>query len=101
MLRESLAADLRTDELAPRVVRPGWANYCFANLPDTVRSLFGADPRRPLPDDVLDGVDVSVEHVVCVWVDGFGWNRLRRAHEDHPFLDSLCERTTVSPLTST
>jgi hypothetical protein len=101
MLRESHAEDLRADEIAPGFVRPAWPDYSFANVPDTVRSLFATDARRPLPDDALEGIDVSVDHVVCVWVDGFGWNHLRRARDDHPFLDSLCERATVTPLTST
>ena len=101
MLRESLAADLRGEELAPGFVRPAWEDYCFANVPDTVRSLFDADARRPLPEDALGDVDERVEHVVCVWVDGFGWNHLRRARRDHPFLESLCGRATVTPLTST
>ena len=102
MLRESLADDLRADELAPGFVRPAWTDYCFANVPDTVRSLFGATARRPLPDDALGAVDGrDIEHVVCVWVDGFGWNHLRRVRDDHPFLDELCERATVTPLTST
>lgn len=101
MLRESLADDLREDELAPGLLRPAWADYCFANVPDTVRSLFGATARRPLPDDALGGIDRDVEHVVCVWVDGFGWNHLRRVRGAHPFLDDLAERATVTPLTST
>jgi hypothetical protein len=101
MLRESLAEDLRADEVAPGLVRPAWSDYCFANVPDTVRSLFGTDARRPLPADALDGIDGSVEHVVCVWIDGFGWNHLRRARPDHPFLDELADRATVTPLTST
>ena len=101
MLRESLAEDLREDELAPGFVRPAWTDYCFANVPDTIRSLFDATARRPLPEDALGGIDDGIEHVVCVWVDGFGWNHLRRAREDHPFLEELAERATVTPLTST
>lgn len=101
MLRESLADDLREDEIAPGVLRPAWEDYCFANVPDTVRSLFGTTARRPLPDDVLGRVDAGVEHVVCVWIDGFGWNHLQRARQDHPFLDRLAGRATVTPLTST
>ena len=100
MLRTSLAADLRADELAPGFVRPAWDDYCFANVPDTVRSLFDAQTRRPLPSDVFEGVDTDVDHVVCVLVDGFGWNHFQRARGDHPFLDRLAERATVTPLTS-
>jgi predicted AlkP superfamily pyrophosphatase or phosphodiesterase len=100
VLRTDLAADLLADELAPGFVRPAWEDYCFANIPDTVRSLFDAPARRPLPDDVFEGVDTDVDHVVCVFVDGFGWNHFQRARGDHPFLDRLAERATVTPLTS-
>jgi hypothetical protein len=100
VLRTDLAAGLQRDELAPGFVRPAWADYCFANVPDTVRSLFGASARRPLPDDVFDGVDTDVDHVVCVFVDGFGWNHFQRARGDHPFLRRLADRATVTPLTS-
>ena len=100
MLRTDLATDLQADELAPGFVRPAWDDYCFANVPDTVRSLFDAPTRRRLPDDVFDGVDTDVDHVVCVFVDGFGWNHLQRARSDHPLLDRLAERATVTPLTS-
>jgi hypothetical protein len=100
VLRTDLAAALRDDELAPGFVTPDWDGYCFGNVPDTVRSLCGADARRPLPDDVFDGVDTDAEHVVLLFVDGFGWTHFRRARGDHPFLDTLAERATVTPLTS-
>ncbi|EMA47220.1 alkaline phosphatase family protein [Halococcus saccharolyticus] len=101
MLRTDLAATLREDELAPGMVRPAWEDYSFGNVADTVLSLFDDDARRPLPEDVFDGVDTEgVEHVVVALVDGFGWNHFRRARPDHPFLGTLAERATVTPLTS-
>lgn len=100
MLRTDLAADLSADELAPGFVRPAWNDYCFANVPDTIRSLFDVSARRPLPDDVFDGVATDVDHVVCVFVDGFGWNHFQRVCDDHPFLGLLADRATVTPLTS-
>jgi hypothetical protein len=100
MLRTDLADRLLRDELAPGFVRPAWGDHCFANVPDTVRSLFGVPADRPLPLDVFDGVVTDVDHVVCVLVDGFGWTHLQRASEDHPFLARLADRATVTPLTA-
>lgn len=100
MLRTGLADRLRDDEVAPGFVRPDWEGYCFANVPDTVLSLLGGDPRRPLPGGVLDGVGTDVDHVAVAFVDGFGWNQFRRARPAHPFLDRLARRATVTPLTS-
>ena len=100
MLRESLADDLREDELAPGLVRPAWGDYCFANIPDTVLSLFGTDATRPLPETVFEGVATDVDHVVVAFVDGFGWIHFQRVRDDHSFLTRLAERATVTPLTS-
>ena len=102
MIRDRLAADLSADELAPGFVRPAWEDYCFANIPDTVLSVLGngSEASRPLPDDVLAGVTTDVDHVVLVFVDGFGWNHFQRVRDDHPFLTRLADRATVTPLTS-
>lgn len=100
VLRAALVDSLRGATLAPGFVRPDWAGYCFANIPNTVCSLLGEDARRPLPAGVFDGVGTDVEHVVVAFVDGFGWGHFRRARADHPFLDRLARRATVTPLTS-
>lgn len=94
--------ELAGDELAPGFVQPAWDDYCFANIPDTVLSVFGneSEAARPLPETVFEGVGTDVDHVVLVFVDGFGWNHFQRTREDHPFLRRLTERATVTPLTS-
>jgi hypothetical protein len=102
MLNEAIADDLRTDELAPGFIRPAWDDYCFANVPDTVLALLGneAEVVRPLPEQVFEDVATDIEHVVLVFVDGFGWNHFQRVRDDHSFLTRLAERATVTPLTS-
>ena len=100
MLRTDLADTLRADELAPGVVRPDYAGYCFGNVPDTVLDVLGVDARRPLPADALDGVGTDVDHVVVALVDGYGFERWRRDHADRPLLAALGDRGRVTPLTS-
>jgi hypothetical protein len=102
MLNDEVADELRTDEFAPRFIRPAWDDYCFANVPDTVLTLFGNDSEvvRPLPERAFEDVATDVEHVVLVFVDGFGWNHFQRVWGDHSFLARLAERATVTPLTS-
>lgn len=100
MLHESLADDLRESELAPGFVGPAWEDYCFANIPDTVLSLFGGDADRPLPKTVFENVATDVDNVVLAFVDGFGWNHFQRVREEHPFLTRLAECGTVTPLTA-
>lgn len=100
MIDDTLARDLRADEVAPGFVRPAWGTHSFANVPDTITSLFGGESARPLPSGVFDGAATDVEHVLVVLVDGFGWNHFERVREDHPFLTTLAEHATVTPLTS-
>ena len=100
MLHDSLADDLREDELAPGFVRPAWEDYCFANIPDTVLALFGDEADRPLPANVFEGISTDIDHVVLAFVDGFGWNHFQRVRDDHSLLTRLAERATVTPLTS-
>ena len=100
MIRESLADDLHEDELAPGLIRPAWEDYCFANVPDTVLSLFGEDTDRSLPETVFEDVATDIDHVVLAFVDGFGWNHFQRVRNEHPFLRRLAERATVTPLTA-
>lgn len=102
MLHEALADTLRAETIAPGCIRPAWNDYCFANVPDTVLSLFGNGSKavRPLPDTVLDGVTTEFDHVVLAFVDGFGWNHFQRVRHDHSFLTRLTEHATVTPLTA-
>lgn len=100
MLHSSLAEDLRKNELAPGFVRPSWEDYCFANVPETILSLFGKEPSRSLPETVFEGASTDVDHVVLAFVDGFGWNHFQRVRNDHSFLTRLAERATVTPLTA-
>lgn len=101
MLHESVADDLRADEFAPGFIRPAWEGYCFANVPDTILRLFGErEVPRSLPADVFDGIDVAVDNVIVVLIDGFGYSGWKREHEQHGLLRDLTERGTVTPLTS-
>ena len=100
MIRDELANDLQADELARGFVRPAWKDYCFANVPDTILSLFDDEAPRPLPMDVFEGVATDTEHVIVIFVDGLGWNHFQRVQSEHPLLSKLAEYATVTPLTS-
>jgi hypothetical protein len=101
MLRESVERSLLEDHAHDGALLPAHGDYCFANVPDTLRSLCGLTVDRPLPDDVFSGVDTDAERVVVVLLDGFGYAHWKRDHADHPFLASLTEAGPVTPLTST
>lgn len=113
MLRTAVERRLRDEHEEDGALFPAYEDYCFGNVPDTVRALFGADADRPLPADVFDGVagvdtsdgcldDTSdgIDCVVTVVVDGYGFDSWKRDHADHDVLTRLTDRGTVTPLTS-
>jgi predicted AlkP superfamily pyrophosphatase or phosphodiesterase len=100
MLRTGVEERLREANQTAGRLLPAYDSYCFGNVPATIRSVLDAGGRRPLPEDVFEGVDTDVSNVVVVLVDGYGLHTWKRDRGDHAFLDRLSERGTVTPLTS-
>lgn len=100
MLRDGVERTLRDRHQRDGYPFPAYDNYCFGNVPDTVRSVLDAGGRRALPGDVFEGVDTAVDTVVLVLVDGFGLEAWRRHRHRCNVLDRLTEKGTVTPLTS-
>ena len=101
MLRTDVASSLRTEFGEDGYLFPDYEGYCFANVPHTVASVLGVDTGRTLPGDVLADVDeTTVENVLVVLVDGFGFEQWRRERDHHSFLDRLSAEARVTPLTS-
>ncbi len=100
MLRDSAERALRDRHQRDGYLFPAYEDYCFGNVPDTVRSVLHAGGRRALPDDVFEGVDTAVDTVVLVLVDGFGLDAWRRHRERCDLLDRLTQEGTVTLLTS-
>lgn len=100
MFRDGVERTLRDRHEREGYLFPAYEDYCFGNVPDTVRSVLDAGGRRALPSDVFDGVDTDVERVVLVLVDGFGLDRWKRHRRRFDALDRLTEDGTVTPLTS-
>ncbi|MDQ2049189.1 alkaline phosphatase family protein [Natronolimnohabitans sp. A-GB9] len=100
-MRTDLERRLRDRQTENGYLFPDYDGYCFAGVPDTVASVLGADgvARRPLPDDVLEGVGDVYDRVLVVVVDGFGLEFWKR--HSHPLLERLESEGTVSPLTAT
>ncbi|MDF9745081.1 alkaline phosphatase family protein [Natrinema salsiterrestre] len=104
-MRSDLESRLRSRLSEDGYVFPDYGGYCFASVPDTAVSVLDVDGPsppavgRPLPDDVLDGIEDEYDRVIVVLIDGFGlagWQR-----HDHPLLDRLEVDGRVSPLTAT
>ncbi|WP_265110567.1 alkaline phosphatase family protein [Halosolutus halophilus] len=98
-MRTDLESRLRDRLTEDGYLFPDYGKYCFARIPDTVRSVLGHAGEQPLPADVLAGLDGEYDRVLVLLVDGFGlafWKR----HRGRAVLDRLDERGIVSPLTT-
>ncbi|WP_338729136.1 alkaline phosphatase family protein [Haladaptatus sp. DJG-WS-42] len=101
MRQDDVAADLLDHFSEDGFLFPDYNGFCFANVPDTILSLFDAPTRRTLPNDVFTGIKTDADHVVVVLVDGFGYEQWTRDQHKYDFLDTLAKQGTVTPLTST
>jgi len=101
MLQSDVEDRLREEYGTDGRIFPAYETFCFANVPHSIASILGVDTGRTLPSEAFAGVDNSVETVVVVLIDGLGLNRWKSERENHPLLDRLTERGTVTPLTST
>jgi hypothetical protein len=114
MLQRGVEAELVERRRDGEYVLPAYEDYCFANVNPTLLSLPAGDdtgttdgdagtgiaPERRLPEAAFAGVETDVDRVVCLFLDGYGWEHWKRDHEDVPLLSAFSERGTVTPLTS-
>jgi hypothetical protein len=100
MVRDTVERILRDRHQQGDYLFPAYEDYCFGNVPDTVRSVLDAGGRRSLPDDVFGDVDTAVDTVVLILVDGFGLDAWRSHRHRCEVLHRLDQGGTVTPLTS-
>lgn len=79
--------------------RPLYENYCFANIPKTVKRLLTGEGGG-LPDDVLLNPGQRYNRLVLLVVDGFGWQFLNQYLEELPFLKRFLTQGIISQMTS-
>ena len=98
--RELVEAGPRDDGTREGIVLPAYDDYCFANVTESLLSLHDSSFDRRLPGEVFRGVETDVDHVVCVLLDGFGYDHWRRVRGDRELLTRVEERGALTPLTS-
>ena len=77
--------------------RPEQGRRCFDQLPATVERLLTGRTEGPALDEPL--LAESVERVVLVYVDAFGWRFLER-HADHPVIARARSEGLLAQLTA-
>lgn len=98
MLNQKSIKAVNAAKFSSHFVKPLSESYCFANIPDTIKSLLLAPNQKPLPQDVLP--KKSSRKVVFLFIDSFGWEFWQKHHSKYPFLKRFLTQGVVSKLTS-
>jgi len=87
--------------LPPGSVKPDYSGYCLSNIPSTIMSILGVDPKRPsLPKDALGDVETSgVENVILLLCDGLGYREWKR-QGGKGFFGAISKEGSVRPITT-
>lgn len=80
---------------------PCYQNFCFSNIPNTIRALFGIhNSSGGLPLNVLPRSAVNPQKVVLLLIDGFGWRYYEAFRNRLVFFKRIKEQAVISKLTS-
>jgi len=77
--------------------RPLYESYCFSNICKTIRSLFTDIPNGLPSDTIKPG---PYDHVVLLFIDGFGWQFFEKYKSSIPILQKLEKEGIASKITS-
>src|SRR5579863_10107401 len=103
------AVNLAKSSRIAGLVTPKYEGQCISNLPDTFSKLLGVHAARPLSGSRFYefASRTSVENVVFLLLDGFGFNSILQANEKFglPAVQKIVdeqqeEESFVTPLTS-
>jgi predicted AlkP superfamily pyrophosphatase or phosphodiesterase len=98
--------DLRHTTLAAQqhgqFIYPAYKGHSFADIPNTVLSLFGADAGRPvLSDTILSNLRAKkFKNIVVLLIDGLGFEDWIGHAVRYPFFQRISERGDVFSLTA-
>lgn len=79
---------------------PLYDSYCFSNIPDTIKNLFGIKNKNGLPSDTLGGKKVQSNKVIFLLIDAFGWRFYEKYKNDSRFMKKIEKKGVVSKITS-
>jgi len=77
--------------------RPRYEDYCFSQIPSTIRALFSGRGKG-LPEDTHS--KGPFERVVLLFVDAFGWTFFEKYKNSLPFLKRVASEGICSKITS-
>ena len=97
--QESLDA-VAAARLGEHFTRPLYADYGFAQIPQTVRRCLGTADQGGVPFGAQHGLYQQYDAVVLLFIDAFGWRFVERYLDRAPFLRRFADHGMVAKLTS-
>jgi hypothetical protein len=97
--QESLTA-VASARFSEQFMRPLYADYGFAQIPQTIRYCLTDNDQKGVPFGARDDLYQKYDAVVLLFVDAFGWRFFEQYHQRSPFLRRAVEQGLVSKLTS-
>ena len=80
--------------------KPLYGDFCFSNIPETIKKLLGAESSRSLPESILKGLPQQYDKIVLFYIDAFGWKSMEQHLETHPLLRRIEKEGVISKITS-
>ena len=100
VFNQASVSAIHNSTFSQHFVKPLYDSYCFSNLPTTIAWLLSGQGQPTLPRDVFGDLPTRCEHVIFLFVDGFGWRFFERYAEQYPILKTIASNGVVSKLTS-
>ncbi|MDN3506380.1 MAG: alkaline phosphatase family protein [Simkaniaceae bacterium] len=97
MINEKSIKAVKDASFSKNFCRPLYESYCFSNICKTVYSLF-TDTPNGLPKDTLESG--PYDHVILLFIDGFGWHFFEKYKSSIPILRELEKNGIASKITS-
>ena len=66
--------------------KPLYGDFCFSNIPETIKKLLGAKSSNTLPESIFKGLPQQYDKIVLFYIDAFGWKSMEQHLETHPLL---------------
>ncbi|NGX39937.1 MAG: hypothetical protein KR126chlam1_01277 [Chlamydiae bacterium] len=99
MINEKSLAAVRNARFSHNFCRPLYSNYCFSQIPASIISLLTGEGGG-LPGDVYSNATGPYDHVILLFLDGFGWTFMEKYQSSLPFFRRLEKEGMASMLTS-
>jgi Type I phosphodiesterase / nucleotide pyrophosphatase len=91
----------RFEALGPKLLKPIYDDYSFANLPATLHYLLTGETIGPLlPADCFGGTYPKPRMVVLFFIDSFGWQFWQRYGHTSRLMRAVIERGTLTPISA-